>query len=649
MEEKKESQTRTDRDRGANPRKGGSEAEALLPPKVDDPTLRTARPPRFHDGGRGGSRGRQMGQVYPVRGLPAAIRQQGGVSAGTATTATRRSASNGVDAVRFVPLGGLEEIGRNMMFFEYKDEIIIIDMGFQFPEEATPGVDWIIPNVTYLESKKQNVKAVLLTHAHLDHIGAVPYLIGKVGNPTIYTTALTKAVIEKRQAEFPNAPRLKIQVVKNWDSFKLSKYFEAQFFGVAHTVPDTTGVVLKTPVGNMVHFADFRIDYDAEGNPQGEGEFAKVGRMGVHTLLIDSTNADEEGISLSEKIVEKNLELLFNKAEGRIIVGIISTMVMRIGEIIKIAEKLGRRVTILGRSIKDNVQIAQNLGYIKPKKDTIIPAEELHKYRDNKVLMLVAGAQGESNASLAKIANGENRFVKLKTGDTVAFSSSIIPGNERSVQAIKDNIARQGAVIYHSKTMDIHSSGHAPKEDLKLVMRLIKPKFVIPIHGYYFMRAVNTQNAQEAGIPKENALLMDNGQVALMTKENLKLTPESVPAFYVMVDGLGVGDVSEVVLRDRMVLAEEGMVVVIVTLDHKNGRVIKNPDIISRGFIYLKENQEMLEEMRRRIRMILSRVSPKEQEVMTDYVKNLLRDQIGQYLFNKTHRRPMILPVVIEV
>lgn len=554
-----------------------------------------------------------------------------------------------VDAVRFVPLGGLEEVGRNMMFFEYKDEIVIIDMGFQFPEETTPGIDFIIPNVAYLESKKQNVKALVLTHAHLDHIGAIPYLIGKVGNPTIYATALTKAIIEKRQEEFPNAPRLKIQVVKNWDSFKLSKYFEAQFFAVAHTVPDTTGVVLKTPMGNMVHFADFRIDYDMEGNPQGIEEFAKVGRMGVHTLLIDSTNADEEGISLSERIVEKNLEALFNQSEGRIIVGIISSMIMRIGEIIKIAEKLGRRVAILGRSMKDNVQIAQNLGYIKPKKDTLIPAEEIHKYRDDKVLMLTTGAQGESNASLAKIATGESRFVKIKTGDTMIFSSSIIPGNERSVQVLKDVIARQGAIIYHSKTMDVHASGHAPKEDLKLVMRLIKPKFVIPIHGHYFMRSMNTQNAREAGIPKENALLMDNGQVAHITKDALKLTEESVPAFYVLVDGLGVGDVSEVVLRDRRVLAEEGMVVIIVTLDRKNGRIIKNPDIISRGFIYLKENQEMLEEMRRRIRTIFSRVSPKEQEAMTDYLKNLLRDQIGQYLFNKTRRRPMVLPVIIEV
>jgi len=558
-------------------------------------------------------------------------------------------AAHDPDAVRFVPLGGLEEVGRNMMFFEYRDEIIIVDMGLQFPEEATPGIDFIIPNVSYLETKKQNIKALVLTHAHLDHIGAIPYLMGKIGNPTVYATALTKAIIEKRQEEFPNAPRLKIQVVKNWDSFKLSKYFEAQFFAVAHTVPDTTGVVLKTPVGNMVHFADFRIDYDAEGNPQGVEEYAKVGRMGVHTLLIDSTNAEEEGISLSEKIVEKNLEALFLQADGRIIVGIFSSMVTRIGEIIKIAEKLGRRVAILGRSMKDNVQIAQNLGYIKPKKDTLIPPEELHKYRDDKVLMLATGAQGEANASLMKIITGEHRFVQIKKNDTAIFSSSIIPGNERSVQVLKDNLARQGAIIHHSKTVDIHASGHAPKEDLKLVMRLIKPQHVIPIHGHFFMRSVNTQNAKEAGIPKERSLLMDNGQVALMTKDALKLTEESVPAFYVMVDGLGVGDVSEVVLRDRRVLAEEGMVVVIVTIDRRSGRIIKNPDIISRGFIYLKENQEMLEEMRRRIRTVISRVSPKEQETMTDYLKNLLRDQIGQYLFNKTRRRPMVLPVVIEV
>ncbi len=552
------------------------------------------------------------------------------------------------DKLRFVPLGGLEEVGRNMMFFEYKDEIVIIDMGLQFPEEETPGIDYIIPNITYLKSKKEKIKGVILTHAHLDHVGAVPYIIEDLGNPVIYTTAMTKGIIEKRQEEFPNAPRLKVEVVKNLDKVKMSKYFEAEFFGVSHTVPDTTGVVLKTPVGNIVHFADFRIEYDEHDRPAGLEEFERIGKMGIHALLIDSTNAEEPGRSLSEKVVERNLETIFRKCGGRIIIGIFASLVTRIAEIFKIAEKLDRKIAVSGRSMKDNIQIAQNLGYIRPKKDMVLPLEEIGKYRDDKVMILSTGAQGEPNASLMKIVNGEHKQLRIKPSDTVIFSSSIIPGNERSVQVLKDNLTRQGAFIYHSKMVDIHASGHAPQDDLKLVMKLIKPKFLIPIHGYYFMRATNSRLGLEVGIKKENAVLMDNGQIAEITADKIEIAKETLPAFYVMVDGLGVGDVGEVVLRDRRVLAQEGMVVIIVTLDRHNGRLLKNPDIISRGFIYLKENLELLEDIRRRIRGILGRI-PNQQTIDGDYLKLLIRDQVGQFVFSKTKRRPMILPVVIEV
>lgn len=550
--------------------------------------------------------------------------------------------------LRFVPLGGLEEVGRNMMFFEYKNEIVIIDAGLQFPEEETPGIDYIIPNTAYLEKKKANIQAIILTHAHYDHIGALPHIVEKIGNPPIYATALTKAIAQKRQDDFPNSPPLQFETIKNGDRVKISNYFEAEFFGVAHNIPETTGVVLKTPVGNIVHFADFKIDYDDQDKPQGLEEFERIGKMGIHSFMIDSTNAEEEGHSLSERIVEKNLEEIFSRAKGRIIVATFASLLTRIAEIIKIAEKLGRMVALSGYSMKTNVQIAQNLGFIKANQGTIIPLEEIHKIKDEKVLILSTGAQGEPNASLMKIINGEHRYIKIKSGDTVIFSSSIIPGNERSVQVLKDNLSRQGAIIYHSKIVDIHSSGHAPKEDLKLVMKLIKPKFLVPIHGYYYMRAVNANTAFEAGIKKENAILMDNGQVAELTRDSFKVTKETVPAFYVMVDGLGVGDVEEVVLRDRRALAAEGMVVIVLTIDRDKGQLLKSPDIISRGFIYLKENQELLDEIRRRLRGLISRL-PNYQPLEADYLKTLVRDQIGQFLYNKTHRRPMILPVVIEI
>lgn len=551
--------------------------------------------------------------------------------------------------MRLAALGGLEEVGRNMSFIEYKDDIVAIDMGLQFPEESTPGVDFIIPNVSYLEERKERVKAVVITHAHYDHIGAIPYLIGRLGNPVIYTTRLTRAIIEKRQAEFTNAPRLRVQEVKYGDKLKISETIELEFFGVDHTVPETMGVIVKTPIGNIVHFADFRIEYNEKEEPQGLDTFKRIGEMGVHTFMVDSTNAEEEGHSLSEKIIEKNIEMLFKQAKGRIILSTFSSMLTRITEIIKIAEKLGKKVAINGRSMRDNVLIAKNLGYIKTKnKDTLIAVEDIHKYKDNEILILSTGAQGESSAGLMKIVTGIHKYIRLKPGDTVIFSSSVIPGNERGVQTLKDNLARQGAVVYTSSIIDIHVSGHAMKEDIKLVTRILKPKFVMPIHGYYFMRFANGQNAVAGGVRPENVRLMDNGQVAQLTEEGFVITDENIPANYVLVDGLGVGDIGEVVLRDRLVLAQEGMFVVIATIDRKTGRVVKNPDIISRGFIYLRENQELLDEIRRKVRGIVGRI-PTYQSIDIDYLKSLIRDQIGQFLYNKTKRRPMVLPVIIEV
>jgi ribonuclease J len=549
--------------------------------------------------------------------------------------------------LKFVPLGGLEEIGRNCMFFEYKNEIVIIDMGLQFPEEETPGVDYIIPNISYLKEKKSNIVGIILTHGHYDHIGAIPYVIQDLGNPPIYATNLTKAIVLKRQEDFPNSPKLNIIEIKSGDHIKLSNHFEATFFGVPHTVPDSCGIVLHTPIGNVVNFADFRLEYDEKGKLINIDEFERVSKMNIHTLIVDSTNAEREGYTLSEKIVAKNLEEIFKKSEGRIIVATFSSLIDRVAQIIKIAERIGRKVAFSGYSMRSNVLIAKNLGLIKTKEDTIIQLEDIHKYKDNKVLILSTGAQGEPNASLMKIINGEHKMLKIKPGDTVVLSSSVIPGNERAVQVVKDNLARQGAIVYHSDLVDIHSSGHAPKEDLKLVMKLIKPKFVIPVHGYYFMRAANKQNAEEVGIPKENVILMDNGQIAKMYPDKIVLDEETIPAFYVMVDGLGIGDVEEVVLRDRKSLAKEGMIVLIATIDKRTGNLLKSPDIISRGFIYLRENQDLLEEIRKKIRGIIARLSG--QNVESSYLRILIRDNINNFLFRKTGRRPIVLPVVIEV
>ena len=555
----------------------------------------------------------------------------------------------GKEKLRLVPLGGLEEIGRNMSFLEYKDEIVIIDMGIQFPEEETPGIDFIIPNTTYLETKKGNIKGIILTHGHFDHIGAIPYLIGKIGNPIIYATGMTKALVLKHQDDFPNAPKLNISKVENNSIVKIGNYFTAEFFGVDHTIPDTAGVILKTPIGNIVHFADFRIDYDADGKPRDFSNYKRIGDMSVHTLMIDSTNADEPGRSVSEKIVEKNLEDLFRKTEGRIIITLFSTLLTRIYEVLKIADRIGRKVAITGRSMKENIELAQNLGYIKPAKGLIIPVEEVNKHKDSRIMIITTGSQGQTNSGLMKILTGENRNIKIKIGDMVVFSSSAVPGNERSIQNVKDGLCRQGADVYTSELIDIHASGHAPADDLKTVMELIQPQFLLPIHGHYFKRAANAKLGAELGIGKERLMLMDNGQVAELDKNSFKITKESVPAYYVMVDGLGVGDVSEVVLRDRKLMSADGMFVIIAVVDSQTGKIKGDPDIISRGFIYMKESKELLGQTRKKIKEIISKTIIPNADINWVYTRNNLRDKVGQFLYSKTRRRPMILPVIVEV
>jgi ribonuclease J len=535
-----------------------------------------------------------------------------------------------------------------MMFFEYENEIIIIDAGLQFPEEETPGIDYIIPNTSYLEKKKSNIKGLVITHGHMDHIGAIPHLLDRLGNPTIYTTRLTKEVIMKRLEDFPHAPKPVFNLVAGGETRQISKNFAMTFFDVVHNIPDGFGMIIRTPVGNIVHPGEFKFDYDKDGKPRGLEVWKQVGAEGIHTLMLDSTGSEVPGFALSERVVEAELEKLFKAAKGRIIVGTFASLLDRLIEMIKIAEKLGKHVATSGYSMKTNLEIAKRLGYLKAERGTMISLDEIHKYKDDKVVILATGAQGESNASLMRMANGEHKQVQIKKGDTIILSSSIIPGNERSIQNLKDNLCRQGAIIFHNKMIDIHSSGHAPQEELKTVMKLVNPKHFLPIHGYYFLRSQNAKLAQEAvGLKPEATIVADNGLVVEFTKDIARLSGEEVPAYPVMVDGLGVGDVSDIVLRDRRSLAAEGMLVIITTLDKKTGKTLKNPDIISRGFIYLKENQDFLNEIRRKIRGIIGRIEG--HQVDPDYLRTMVRDQIGQFLYNKTKRRPMILPVVIEI
>jgi len=552
------------------------------------------------------------------------------------------------DTVYWTPVGGLEEIGRNCSFFEYNDEIVMIDAGIQFPEEETPGIDWIIPNVNYLEKKKKNIRALIITHAHYDHFGAVPYILERIGNPTIYGTKLVRAFLEKRFKEMPNAPKMKFIEIKNHDKVKLSQNFSMEVFGVCHTVPDTTGVLVETPIGKIAHFADFRLDYDLNGKAINLDEFEWLGRQGVHSLLLDCTNADYKGHSTSEETVVENLEQLFLEAPGRIILSTFASMIERLGEIINIGEKIGRKVIINGRSMKEAIEMAKDLGYLQHGKDVVIPIEDINKYPDNKILILSTGAQGQMNSGLMRIINGGHKHIKIKKGDSMVFSSSVIPGNERSVQNLKDNFARQGAIVHTNNDLDIHSSGHSPGGDLTLVAQLTKPKFVIPIHAHFFKRAANVKNMAAGGINEDRVFLPDNGQVLELQKDGIQITHHNIDSYYVMVDGLGVGDVEAVVVRDRQHLAEEGMIVIIVTLNKKTGRLLKNPDIISRGFIYLKDNTQLIDEVRNKIKAVTSQTQVSH-TIDADYLKTLIREQVGLIVYKKTERRPMVLPVIIEI
>ena len=566
----------------------------------------------------------------------------------------QRKASSGSPKLRIMVLGGLEEVGRNMSVLEYGDDIIIIDMGLQFPEEDMPGIDYIIPDITYLRGKKKNIRGIVITHGHYDHIGGISHLCPELGNPPIYTAALTAGLVNKRHEEYSKKNPLDMNVINpETDKIQLGK-FSVEFFRVNHNIPDSFGVVMHTPVGTVVHTGDFKIDLSPiNDKPIDLQKIAKIGGEGVLALMADSTDATHSGHQLSESEITTSLETIFQESKGRIIVGTFASMINRIQQMITLAEKYNRKVYLDGRSINSNMQIARELGYLKYHKDTLVDDKQVKKIPDEKIVIVGTGAQGEKNAVLNRIANSEHRIFKIQEGDSVVFSSSVIPGNERTIQSLKDVLYRQGAKVYHYKHMDIHAGGHAKQEDLKLIIKLFNPKFFIPIEANHFMLRIHGDLAESVGVPRENIFVAENGQVMEFTKgHNLadtsaKLTNEKVPTEYVMVDGLGVGDVSAVVLRDRRMMAEDGMFVIIATVKKKTGELIGSPDIISRGFIFMKESRDLIEEAREIARKTVGKGKKPAFDPMI--LKNKMRDKLGEYLYRKTKRRPMIMPVVIEV
>jgi ribonuclease J len=550
--------------------------------------------------------------------------------------------------LKIIPLGGLEEVGRNMILLEYGSDIIVVDMGLEFPKEDMPGIDYIIPDIRYLKGKEQNIRGVFITHGHYDHIGAIPHLIPQLGNPQIYTGDLTKAIIEKRQEEYQGKSKLKIKVIDSKSKVRVG-VFQVEFFRVSHNIPNCFGLIIYTPQGIVVHTGDFKLDFNPAGSEIPEiSKIASLNSKNVLALLSDSTNASLPGHQLSEKEIEKNLEHIFLKARGRIIISTFSSLISRIQQIISLAEKLGRKVLIEGYSMKINLEIAQSLNYLKIKKRTLISLEESLRLPPKKIIIICTGAQAEEKAVLVRIAQEEHRFLKIIKGDTVIFSSSVVPGNERTVEHLKDTLWRKGAEVVHYQMMDVHAGGHAKQEDLKLMIRLINPKYIVPIQGNLSLLKAQAMIAEELGFNKGNILIAENGRIIEFSRGLGKVTSQKVSSDYIMVDGLGVGDVSQVVLRDRQVLASDGMVVIIATIESRTGKLVGNPDIISRGFVYMRESKELIENVRKKVKKLLRDKDPRS-EANQAYLKDKIRDSIGQFLFSKTQRRPMILPVIISV
>ncbi|MFH1598575.1 MAG: ribonuclease J [Patescibacteria group bacterium] len=550
--------------------------------------------------------------------------------------------------LKIIFLGGLEEVGRNMMLMEYGSDIIIIDMGLQFPEEDMPGIDYIIPDISYLKGKESWIRGVIITHGHYDHIGGIPHLLPRLGMPPIYTGRLSRAIIEKRQTDYNHSKKIKINTVNQNDTLKLG-IFKVGFFHVNHNIPDCLGVYIDTPVGRFLHTGDFKFDHSPVNDPPADiAQIAKICEGGIVAAMVDSTNADQEGNSISEKTIFDTLDGIFDKADGRIIAATFSSLLSRIQQIFTLSEKYGRKVIVEGYSMKTNVEIAIKLGYLKVAKNTLISIKQLRDYPNDKITIMCTGAQGEDNAVLMRIANKEHRQIRVDNGDTIIFSSSVVPGNERSVQGLKDVLFKQGAKVIHYKMMDVHTGGHARQEDLKMMFRLINPKYYMPIEGNYFMLKIHADLIASLGMPPENIFVAENGQVVEVDKQKAVLTKKKVPTDYVMVDGLGVGDVGHVVLRDRQMMAADGMFVVIAVIDKKRGGLARDVDVISRGFVYMKGSDQLIQEAKKKAREIINRHAHGEAPNWT-YIRNRLRDDIGQFLFKKTQRRPMVLPVVTEI
>ena len=553
--------------------------------------------------------------------------------------------SKGNQKLQIIPLGGLGEIGKNMTVIRYEDEILLIDSGLMFPEEDMLGIDLVIPDITYLLENRDKIKAIVLTHGHEDHIGALPYVLKQISVPA-YGTRLTLGILEGRLKE-NGVDSSMLHPVMQGDIINVG-CFSVGFIRVNHSIPDAVGLSIKTPLGMIVHTGDFKLDYTPiDGKMTDFRRFSELGNKGVLVMMADSTNSEREGHTPSERTVGAAFDKAFHNCRSRIIVATFSSNVHRIQQVIDTAVRYKRKVAVLGRSMVNVVNISLELGYINAPEGTIVDIDEIGNYPMSRIVIITTGSQGEPMSALTRMSMSDHRKVGIVPGDTVIISATPIPGNEKLVAKTIDNLLKLGANVIYGRNKGIHVSGHASQEELKLMHNLVRPKFFIPVHGEYHHLVQHAKLARELGMPKDHIFIAENGSVLEFTKDKGAIVGK-VQAGMVMVDGLGVGDVGNIVLRDRRQLSQDGILIVVVTMDRATSRVVAGPDIVSRGFVYVRESEALMDEAKARVEQALEKCA---EEKITEWstIKSHVRDALGRYLFDKTRRRPMILPIIMEM
>ncbi len=548
------------------------------------------------------------------------------------------------NTLKVIPLGGLEEIGKNMTVFEYGENMFVVDCGLAFPEDEMLGIDLVIPDVTYIEKNSEKLKGIIVTHGHEDHIGALPYVLKRVNAP-VYGTELTLALIENKLAEHQMQNEVTLKIIKAGQTIQLGA-FKIEFIRSTHSIADSVALAIDTPVGMILHTSDFKIDQTPiEGEPIDLARIAEIGKKGVLLLMADSTNVERPGYTMSEKTVGETLDNVFKSAKSRIIAATFASNIHRIQQIVNSAVKFNRKVALSGRSMINVAKTAMKLGYLNIPSDTLMDIEKIQKLPPEQIVMITTGSQGEPMSALTRIALATHRKVGIEKGDLVIISASPVPGNEKFVSRVINDLFKQGADVIYEDLADIHVSGHAKQEELKLMHRLVKPKFFMPVHGEFRHLKQHANLAQSLGMNEQDIFLIENGQILELTRKKAQITG-SVQSGSILVDGLGVGDVGNIVLRDRKHLSEDGLIVIVAVLNSK-GKVVCEPDVISRGFVYVKEAETLMDEIRVIAKESIEKSMNKKKNSY-NAVKNNIKDELGSYVYQKTKRKPMILPVIIE-